>query len=262
MPPHHIPLSYQACRDFPRREEAPVQSYMVATSPRSGSTYFCLLLWRSGVLGAPMEYLNFKSSGGIVERLGGGSITDYWGELRRLRTSPNGVFGFKIFVGNYVQTLKIHPDLVPHIQSDRVIYLRRLDKIAQAVSHLKAIQSGSWFAGIGARAETKYDFTELLRCYRWAKHQDFLWEKLFSLTASEPLRLTYEEVVENPSSAVERVCSYLGVAGDSHAQLNHISLTEPQADSLSQEWADRFAEELSERLTSQAEQPVKERIAA
>lgn len=247
MPPHHIPLSYQAYGDFPRRDCVPALSYMVATSPRSGSTYFCLLLWRSGALGAPMEYLNFRSSGGIAQRLGGDSITAYWEELLRLRTSPNGVFGFKIFVGNYVQTLKVHPDLVPHIGSDKVIFLRREDKIAQAVSHHKAMETGLWFAGFPRHQEVEYDFQKLLRCYRWAKQQDLQWEKLFSLTGAEPLRLTYEDVVSDPVSAIDRVCTYLNVAQDPSMTLEHIALTEPQADSLSREWAERFAAELAER---------------
>ena len=43
--------------DFPG-SAAQRKSYVVASSYRCGSTFFCSALWRTGVLGAPAEYLN------------------------------------------------------------------------------------------------------------------------------------------------------------------------------------------------------------
>ena len=40
------------------------KSYIVASTDRSGSTFFCSLLWQTGVLGAPAEYWNFRSRPG------------------------------------------------------------------------------------------------------------------------------------------------------------------------------------------------------
>ena len=34
------------------------KSYIVASSYRSGSNYLCHELWRTGVLGSPVEFLN------------------------------------------------------------------------------------------------------------------------------------------------------------------------------------------------------------
>jgi hypothetical protein len=34
------------------------RTYMVATIPRTGSTYLCHRLWRTGCMGVPLEYLN------------------------------------------------------------------------------------------------------------------------------------------------------------------------------------------------------------
>ena len=38
--------------------QGPQRSYVVASSPRTGSTLLCRALWDSGLAGAPKEYLN------------------------------------------------------------------------------------------------------------------------------------------------------------------------------------------------------------
>lgn len=241
---HHIALSYQAGGDFPRRHAGPELQYILATSPRSGSTYLATLLWRTGLLGAPMEYLNFEFSGGIVERLGGGDIVTYWRELRRRRTSPNGVFGWKVFLANYTKTMTDHPRLLEHIRCHKVIFLRRLDKVAQAVSHLRAVQTGSWFADTMTKAEPEYDFKRLLGFYSHAVLQDQRWEQVFGLTGADVLRLTYENATLDPDGTVREVCGFLGVEFDESAALSQVQLTKPQSDSVNRDWKARFKEDL------------------
>ena len=241
---HHIPLSYQAFGDFPRREEGPKIQYMLATSPRCGSTYVALLLWRSGVLGAPMEYLNFDNINGIVDRLGNGCISSYWEEVRRVRASPNGVFGYKIFFGNYASTLKREPMLLEQISANFAIFLRRRDKIAQAISHFRAMQTQSWFAGVPERVAPSYDFKGLLNYYRHAHRQDEKWERVFSLTQTDPLRLFYEDIMGDPQGALSAICSFLGVEANPDAQIERIALTKPQRDSMTEDWMGRFKADL------------------
>lgn len=50
-----IETGYEAKFDFPRRERAPERPYLLATVPRSGSTYVSHLLWATGCLGAPLS---------------------------------------------------------------------------------------------------------------------------------------------------------------------------------------------------------------
>src|SRR3954466_5530762 len=105
---HTVAALYSASHDFPRREEGPSNTFMLATIPRSGSTYFAIRLWQTGALGAPMEYLNFPILGRLLKRLrvdlpmDARSVLKYWKAVKALRTSPNGVFGYKMFMNNYV----------------------------------------------------------------------------------------------------------------------------------------------------------------
>ncbi|UXA61015.1 DUF6065 family protein [Xanthomonas prunicola] len=57
---HRISPIYTADFDFDGAI-TPRLKVMVAAIPRSGSTYFCLDLWRSGAFGAPAEYLNLMN---------------------------------------------------------------------------------------------------------------------------------------------------------------------------------------------------------
>ena len=47
----------------PYRADSPEHAYLLATVPRTGSSFVSHLLWRSGCLGAPLEYLNFVATG-------------------------------------------------------------------------------------------------------------------------------------------------------------------------------------------------------
>src|SRR5216110_813568 len=94
----HIETGYEGKFDFAARQQPPDLAYLLASVPRAGSTYVSHLLWRSGCLGAPLEYLNFLGEGpygfahGLAEKQ-----TALWRSALHTRTSPNGVFGVKSF---------------------------------------------------------------------------------------------------------------------------------------------------------------------
>ena len=60
---HGIETGYEERYDFPERDGPPDRVYVLASLPRSGSTYLSHVLWESGCLGAPLEYLNFLPGG-------------------------------------------------------------------------------------------------------------------------------------------------------------------------------------------------------
>src|ERR1051325_8501170 len=75
------------------RARGPQLTYLRASVPRAGSTYFSHLLWRTGCLGAPLEYLNFESAGPYGFASGSAELQRrLWRSVVRRRCSPNGVF--------------------------------------------------------------------------------------------------------------------------------------------------------------------------
>ena len=103
---------YEASHDFPRTLAAPRSSYMIATTQRSGSTLLALHLWRTGGMGAPLEYLRKSSVEMLSRRIGVSNCSEYWRALRSLRTSPNSVFGFKAFASHIKDCGRFMPELL------------------------------------------------------------------------------------------------------------------------------------------------------
>ena len=124
------------------------KSYVVASSYRCGSTYFCSELWRTGVLGAPAEYLNVgegRMLRHVMEsRLQASSPEDYFVKLLACRTSSNGVFGMKAHFHHFEPALDWCPSMLERLSPVTYIYLSRRDKLAQAVSMAKAMQTNGW----------------------------------------------------------------------------------------------------------------------
>ncbi len=209
--PHISRAMYDTIYDFPEYSSRPRIQLMVASSPRSGSTAFCMDLWRLGALGAPLEYFNF----GVIcktERWGK-YLSDgrrYWSELQRKRTSRNGVFSYKFFISNYYEVAMVVPLLLPKIAPSLVIYLTRQDRLAQAISHAKAMKSGVWFGGHGSvdRIEdVKVD--EVRRAYYWIRSQDIRWKEVFAMTGAEPLCVNYEEWISNRTRTLQTIVEFV-----------------------------------------------------
>ena len=78
--------------DFPQSVRLR-KSYIVASSYRCGSTFFCAELMRTGVLGAPGEYLNVGEGRLLrdimMRRLRVDSPENYFSKLLGCRTSRN-----------------------------------------------------------------------------------------------------------------------------------------------------------------------------
>lgn len=246
--PHQASQYYDAGLDFNCFGHKPVVSYMLATLPRSGSTYCAIRFWQSGVLGAPMEYLNYQVVGNLLRRLGysvemeARSLLNYWHDVQRLRTSANGVYGFKMFIANYVEIAKRAPAFLDEIRPSHVVYLTRRDEIGQAMSYSRAQKSKVWFAGVPDTPEVEYDFAHIKMCLRSINHQKTAWEKTFELTGVRPIRVTYEDLLERGEACIQEVQSAMGISPDARAAID-IPMIERQTDGISQEWRERFLED-------------------
>jgi LPS sulfotransferase NodH len=239
---------YGASFDYPCGQSAPAKTYMVASIPRSGSTHFVSRLWAQGVFARPLEYLNENTNQAIRRRLGNCQLAEYWAQVMNLRTSENGVFGYKMFIGNYEQILKSNHDFLSNISPDYVIYFTREDKLAQAVSYAKAIQTKKWFAHSKQHSDPVYSFDAIRAQIESIAHQERAWEKIFVLTGTEPLRVGYSDLLAREGDIMEQIAKYLGIDHDGQPVID----MEPmgiQRDQLSDEWMERYKLD-AERLDS------------
>src|SRR5438309_4220982 len=108
-----IETGYEEKYDFPLRAQPPERVYLLATVPRTGSTYVSHILWRSGCLGAPLEYLNFLASSPFAFAHGQPEKQrELWRSVLHRRTSPNGVFGVKCFSTQLRELQQANPSLL------------------------------------------------------------------------------------------------------------------------------------------------------
>ncbi len=246
-----IDTGYEGKFDFPARAQGPEISYLLASAPRAGSTHFSHVLWRTGCLGAPLEYLNFEPLGPYGFAAASPSLQQQlWRSVLRRRCSPNGVFGLKAFPAQFEQLQQMNPPLLedvlatvlPRDRPRRIVYLRRRDRVAQAVSYARASLSGVWRKeqeGAGP-APIEYSQEALESAEQGIVFQEGVWERMFSDLRIEPLRVWHEDVLANAEAAARQVADYVGVTIEPQAAVQ-VPEIEKQSRGDAQAWIARYA---------------------
>lgn len=245
-----VETGYEGKYDFWPRSAQPATAYMLATVPRTGSTFVSHLLWRTGCLGAPLEYLNFDPNGPYYFASKSPSNQQrLWRSVLRRRTSPNGVFGVKCFPGQLQLLQEMNPPLLHELLSlvlggsrpPRVVHLSRRDRVAHAISYARATLSGVWRAEQekDGGPDIEYSRNAVEKMQASIDAQYAAWEQMFGDLGIEPLRLWYEDVLAKPGDAVARVAGYLGVEIDPAAQVSVPDIRK-QTSGDSADWARRY----------------------
>lgn len=241
---HPIHQLYSEKFDLSEYGETPKKIYMVASIPRSGSTYFLLKLWQTGCLGAPMEYANFPILENIMKRLDQNcDPVVFWKKIKRFRTTSNGVYGFKMFMANYINFANNHPELLKDVSPDKVILFTRKDEISQAISLSRAIKSSAWFSGAEERVAPEYDYDHIKRQMLSIKSQKKFWEDALLLGGGDIFRTTYEELIEDENYVLSEICKFIGVNKNPAKAIN-LPMIEIQRDDKSRLWRERFLEDM------------------
>lgn len=229
--------------DF-RTPTKPTCFYVVASTPRSGSTYLCRELWSTGLMGAPLEYFNARAQLlQMAARLQPTHLGQYFNQLLSLRTSPNGVFGFKAHWNQF--QLVVDSGSLPLFSRLRFIYIERRDRLAQAVSYAKAEQTRQFVAGASPRRAPVYDYRQIRFRLRRLDRDIKEWRALFNRNRVEPIEVAYESLVESPQAVTDDILRHFGFTRDPALQLK-LPPVERQADAVNQEWIERFRRESSD----------------
>jgi len=219
---------------------APPPGYLICTHPRSGSTYFCQLLESTGKLGHPTEYFN---RGNMLPR-----EPDYPEDLgaqaRYLiahSATANGIRAGKVFLFTFERL--VHERVLHHFEGFNLVYLDRADKLAQAISISRSLQSQAFRSDFeGDEQPAEFYFSDLKARLMRLVHTDESWHKFFADNRLRPIRCRYEEVVADPQRAVDRIARSLRIAEPVPIDPARVSL-QTQRDDRSAEWRARFIDE-------------------
>jgi LPS sulfotransferase NodH len=118
----------------------------------------------------------------------------------------------------------------------------RRDKVGQAVSLWKAIQTASWRAEDARGRRPEYDRDAIDHLTRRLFEHERSWTRFFEDARLEPLEITYETFVTDYEATIRRVLAWVGVEDADGVPIGAPPLRR-QADSTSQEWSERFARE-------------------
>ncbi|WP_424970162.1 Stf0 family sulfotransferase [Dinoroseobacter sp. S76] len=247
----------------------PARAYILCTSPRSGSTLLCRMLTATGVAGHPNSHFHTPSLTRWLEVYG---LADTTFPSRRAALQAvldagiargrgeTACFGLRMQRGSFPYFMDQLAQLLPDQPSDHArleaafgplsfLHLSREDKLAQAVSRVRAEQSGLWHAHADGRelertappAPPRYDHDAIAAHLAELSRFEEDWRLWFAREGIMPLRLTYESLAQDPQGVLAQVLAHLG--RDPAAAEQVAIPTARLADAESADWIARFRAE-------------------
>jgi LPS sulfotransferase NodH len=228
-------------------------NYLICATPRVGSTLLCEGLRLTGVAGMPAEFFwdEFASqlTTGCFPRA---NSRRWFTELRSRESTPNQCFGMKVMWGYMIHLLRFvgtegRPGsrkpwrlLELHLPRLRAVFIRRRDKVRQAVSWVRALQTGVWSrprerAGSIPVRSARYDPSEISAAIDTLATHERAWEQFFSTNGVEPLEILYEDMNKDLDSTVRRVLRYLDLPDFDGRRLPEVGLRR-QSDRTTEDW--------------------------
>jgi LPS sulfotransferase NodH len=243
------------------------KAYVVCATPRSGSTLLCALLAGTGVAGRPEEYFERLARSGLprqpreyfediedAELFAHLAPTDP-GELDgadpipaalAAGTTTNGVFGAKLMwthLLDLAERLGRPADaalLAERLPEPRYVHVTRGDKVAQAVSLWRAVQTRAWRAGdVTEEGEAVYHGGAIAHLAAQLAEQDEAWRAWFAANGIRPLTIAYEDLAGDAEATTAAVLNHIG-AGPAEIPAPPLRR---QGDDRSARWVNRFRDE-------------------
>jgi LPS sulfotransferase NodH len=251
------------------------RSYLVLASQRSGSTLLVESLRATGIAGEPQEFFQYLLETGrapqprqwfegveddsilrLLAPLDAGTPNTETAEQWRDRIlaygrTPNGIWGGKLMWNQtplLLDRTKCLPDpsagglraaIVDVLGEEPLyVYVDRPDKVQQAVSFWRAVQTQVWRASAVRTAQDTAQYhaggiAHLLNILRW---QDKSWREWFAAEQITPLEVNYRDLVADSAAAVGTVLEELGLDRTAAPP----PVLRPQADERSNIWVERF----------------------
>ena len=236
---------FAAENDFPERDAVDLH-YIICSTPRCGSHLLGHSLFQTGQLGFPLEYFNPVNFVEWRRRFETNGIEDTLTRLKRIRTSPNGVFGCKLHFDHF-ETVANGSNFETLFPNAKFVFIQRKDLLSQAVSLAKAQGTGAWISKQVAVREAEYRRDSIDRALRKITRDNACWDYLLSSRDWPLLRVFYEDFVDEPKEVLGRIAHFLEVDLPSSQALDEIDLPQKQRNETNNAFKTKYIEETTQR---------------
>lgn len=230
-------------------------TYLLCTAPRSGSTMLCRMLAATSVAGDPQSYFHRPDVSSWASGLNlpkDATLSEILNAVTA--TATGGMTGIRVQQHSFpflMNTLRDYgttdPERIKTAFGPTIfIWLRRTDKVAQAVSLLRAQHTGLWHRNSDGSdlerlppVQTQgYDAAAITAQIRDFEAADQTWQRWFEGHNITPWSLTYEALAERPQLALRDILLHLGRDGDIADKVD--IQTAKLADATSANWIARY----------------------
>lgn len=245
---------------------APAPAYIICATPRTGSTLLCDLLAGTGVAGRPDAFYRRESIGDFIAEWGADLSPPYEGEAFEREylaaavqhgSADTGQFGIRIMWPSLAEMDARFAPLFPDARTTSArfaaafgapvyILLSRRDKLAQAISRVRAEQTGLWHRHAdGSERERsapgrlpEYDAAAITAQMEEDTAHEDNWIAWLADQGIAPIRLAYEDLASDPRATLAGLLETLGhdPALADKAEVRTARLT----DAINVEWAARY----------------------
>ncbi len=237
-------------------------SYFISCTPRTGSTLLSEALESTQVVGRPKEYFDPGFEEFWWRELGISADNEYLDKILSAGTTLNGVFGAKVHWNQFQHLLKklrqLHNNAMADLEllrgvfpSLRYVFLTRRDKLRQAISYCRAIQTGVWRRprpDLRPNQEAseappipapEFDFEQIDHWVTRLTELESNWGRHFTKLGVEPFEVNYEEFVDAYEPTTYAVLGYLGTRINKGIKVAP-PRTVKMADEVTEEWVARY----------------------
>lgn len=241
---------------------AEIDTVILCATPRSGSTLLCSVLNASGVVGTLESWFRAEDRASYAEEWGlelnqnnAYDPTKYLSAVKTSGRGANGIVGIRIMWETLHEILDEYAPLYPGSDASellthlfgrfRLIYLRRADTLAQAVSRLKAEQSGhwhtigDWIEQIGpADGPLTYDAQAIAAYKADAEAGHAGWLTFFETLDLPYISVDYDDLAEDPVATTRSILAALNLQAPNldTLEVHNVRLS----DDINRSWIARF----------------------
>jgi LPS sulfotransferase NodH len=239
----------------------PRRCYVVCAIPRSGSNLLTDGLHATRRAGRPKQFFlqKYEAQFAAAHHLNSrGDFAAYIRQITNATATSNEVFGFKLmswylhdflrrlratcaFGGRGTSDLDLLRNAFPCLQ---FVHIVRRNKLRQALSKARAVQTNLWKVqeGKSAQGEPQFDANLIKQCFRESEQQEEIWDRFFQRVGVEPFRVEYENLCADYEGTVRAVLSFLKISLPRRARIG-TPVTIKQSDQISSAWEERFLKE-------------------